>query len=174
MVDLAERIKMIEVEEMGNKEIEGLLKTIGYGHLACSRDNEPYVVPIHYVYAKPYVYIYTTLGKKAEIINENPRICLQIEDVIDQKNWKSAIVYGTAEQVTDEPERQTALDAITETNPTLTPAVSIRWMDNWVRENIEVIYRVTPTQMTGRTSVLRSEESAPIIPGKKLGQSNIY
>ena len=161
---------MIEVEEMGNKEIESLLERIGYGHIGCTRNNEPYVVPIHYAYAKPYVYLYTTLGKKAEIINENPRICLQIEEIIDQKNWKSVIVYGTAEQLTDEPERQIALDAITATNPTLTPAVSIRWMDNWVRENIEVIYRITPTQMTGRASVQRSEGRASIIPGKRPGQ----
>lgn len=164
---------MLEVEEMGNSEIENLLSRIGYGHLACAKDNEPYVVPIHYAYSKPYIYIYTTLGKKAEIINENPRVCLQVEEVVDNKHWHSVIAYGTAEQLTDEPDRDIALKAIVATNPTLTPAVSIRWMDNWVRENIEVIYRVTPTEMTGRATVNRPEMRGSIIPGGKKRGSDI-
>ena len=82
---------MLEVEEMGNSEIENLLSRIGYGHLACAKDNEPYVVPIHYAYSKPYIYIYTTLGKKAEIINKNPRVCLQVEEVVNNKHWHSVI-----------------------------------------------------------------------------------
>jgi len=164
---------MIEIEEMGNSEIEELLEKTGYGHLACARNNEPYVVPIHYAYAKPYVYIYTTLGKKAEMINENPRVCLQIEEVADNKHWHSVIVYGTAEQLTDEAERELALEAIVKTNPTLTPAVSIRWMDNWVRENIEVIYRVTPTEMTGRTTINRAEMRASLVSKRKERQPDI-
>jgi len=158
---------MIEVEEMGNSEIEALLEKTGFGHLACAKDNEPYVVPIHYAYSKPYIFIYTTLGKKAEFISTNPRVCLQVEEVADRKHWHSAIVYGTAEELTDETERETALKAITERNPTLTPAVSIRWMDSWVRENIEVIYRVTPTEMTGRATVNRAEMRASIISKRK-------
>lgn len=158
---------MIEVEEMGGEAIEALLTKTGFGHLACARKNEPYVVPIHYAYAKPYVYIYTTLGKKAEIIDENPRVCLQIEEVIDNKHWHSVIVYGTAEQLTNESERETALNAILETNPTLTPAVSIRWMDNWVRENIEVIYRITPSEMTGRSTINRAEMREAILARRK-------
>lgn len=164
---------MIEIEEMGNSEIEDLLEKTGYGHLACARNNEPYVVPIHYAYAKPYVYIYTTLGKKAEMINENPSVCLQIEEVADNKHWHSVIVYGTAEQLTDEMEREMALKVIVKTNPTLTPAVSIRWMDNWVRENIEVIYRVTPTEMTGRATINRAETRASLISKRKDRQPDI-
>lgn len=164
---------MIEIEEMGNSEIEALLEKTGYGHLACARNNEPYVVPIHYAYLKPYVYIYTTLGKKAEMINENPRVCLQIEEVADNKHWHSVVIYGAAERLTDETEREIALNAIVETNPTLTPAVSIRWMDNWVRENIEVIYRITPTEMTGRATINRAEMRVSLISKRKDRQPDI-
>jgi Predicted flavin-nucleotide-binding protein len=165
---------MIEIEEMGNSEIEKLLVNAGYGHLACSHDDEPYVVPIHYAFSKPFVYIYTTLGKKSQVISENPRVCLQVESVTDNKTWKSVIVYGTAEQLTEESEREEALKSIVATNPTLTPAVSIRWMDNWVRENIEVILRLTPSEMTGRATVNRSEMRASVIPGKKHRKPDVH
>ena len=57
-------VAMIEVQELGNKQIEELLKRVGYGHLGCARNNHPYVVPINYAYEDGLIYIYTTEGKK--------------------------------------------------------------------------------------------------------------
>jgi nitroimidazol reductase NimA-like FMN-containing flavoprotein (pyridoxamine 5'-phosphate oxidase superfamily) len=92
---------------------------------------------------------------------------LQIEVVRNNADWSSIIIYGEAMQLWDEAERSQALDAVTRVNPTLTPAVSIRWLDNWVRENIEVIFRITPLEMTGRASVTGSETRTPFVPVKK-------
>jgi len=143
---------MIEVDEMNDAEIEAVLGRLNYGHLACARDNIPYVVPIHYAYERPFVYIYTTEGKKSQIIDENPMVCLQVEDVADNERWVSIIVNGEAEQLTDQTEREKAVAAVARINPTLTPAISIHWMDNWVRENIEVVYRIMPSSTSGRMS----------------------
>ena len=147
---------MIEIEEMYDDEIRETLKRLNYAHLACCKDNLPYVVPVHYAYDGDYIFIYTTEGKKARILRANPELCLQAEDVIDNENWVSVIAFGQAEQLTDEDDRSAAVNMILEINPRLTPAVSIRWMDSWVRENVEVIYRVRPRKMTGRRTVDRS------------------
>lgn len=143
---------MIEVQEMANEEIEEVLQSVGYGHFACARNNKPYVVPISYAYSKPNIYIYTTEGKKSDIIKDNPQVCLQIEDVIHNGNWRSVVFNGKAELITDREEREDVLKLILKTNPTLTPAISIRWMDNWVRENREMVYRIRPTSVTGRSA----------------------
>ena len=161
---------MIEVREMNDAEINEVLKHIGYGHLACSLNDKPYVVPIHYAYAERKIYIYTTEGKKTQMIGENPNVCLQVEDVKDNKHWKSVIITGTAEQLTSEDAREAALKAIVAVNPTLTPAVSIHWMDNWVRENIEVVYSITPSEMTGRLSVASHEIAGQFVPRSPLPQ----
>ena len=92
---------------------------------------------------------------KTEIIESNPEVCLQVEDVTDKKNWQSVIVLGDAVQLTNQEEIKSAMDLILATNPKLTPALSIRWMDQWIRSNVEVIYRITPTMITGRTTVDR-------------------
>lgn len=157
---------MIEVRELGNEEVESLVRRLDYGHLACCDGGEPYVVPIHYAYDGDYIYIYTTEGKKTDILKINPRVCLQVEEVADVKNWSSAIVYGEAERLTDEKEKTRAIEAVVRVNPTLTPAVSIHWMDNWVRENIEVIFRIIPLEMTGRASVPKSETRAAFVPAR--------
>ena len=146
---------MIEIEEMRTDEAREVLGSINYAHLAMAKDNIPYVVPVHYAFDGGDLYVYTTKGKKADIIRVNPEICLQAEDVEDNENWKSVMVAGTAEQITDEDSRQKALDVILKVNPRLTPAISIRWMDSWVRENIEVIYRIRPRSITGRRTIKR-------------------
>ena len=159
---------MIEVQEMTNKETKEVLERVGYGHLACTRNNRPYVVPIHYVYDKLKIYIYTTDGMKTDIIRDNPQVCLQVEEVVDNEDWRSVIVNGEAKRVTDREEREKAVKLIRAKNPTLTPAISIRWMDNWVRENVEVVYRIRPTTITGRSSVKVRITAAFAQPGHKL------
>ncbi|MBX3242935.1 MAG: pyridoxamine 5'-phosphate oxidase family protein [Acidobacteria bacterium] len=158
---------MIEVEDMRHSEIIALLKEIDYGHLGCSENGQPYIVPVHFAYDEHYIYVYTTEGKKTEIIRSNPHVCLQVEKVHDNRNWKSVLIRGTAAIVDDPAERDKAVELIAEVNPTLTPAVSIRWMDSWVRENIEAILRIAPDTLTGRASVNKSETEKPFVPTAK-------
>ena len=145
----------VQVQEMDNKDIKTLLQRVGQGHLGLVRETHSYVVPIHYAYENPHVYIFTTEGKKTEIIENNPEVCLQVEEVTDEKHWQSVIVTGDAVQLTDKNEVERAMSLILATNPTLTPALSIHWMDDWVRANIQVVYRITPRMMTGRTTIDR-------------------
>ena len=162
---------MIEVRDLNNTEIEKLIARLDYGHLACCSDVEPYVVPIHYAYKNGEIYIYTTQGKKSEIISKNPHICLQIEDVKSNHEWSSVVVYGEAQELKDEKQRAEAAESLLRVNPTLTPAVSIHWMDNWIRENIEVIYRIVPLEMTGREAVARSKTKAIFVQTRKPDQA---
>ena len=148
---------MIQIEELSNTEINLILSRVGYGHLACSRDDQPYVVPVHYAFVDGQIFIYTTEGKKFEIIRVNPLVCLQVEEVTDNQHWTSVIVEGVAEQITNPAEREKAVKLVVAVNPTLAPAISIRWMDNWVRENIEVVYRVTSTATSGRRTVNKTQ-----------------
>jgi hypothetical protein len=39
---------MINVKDMPRDEMIALLQRAGFGHLGCTRDNIPYVVPMHY------------------------------------------------------------------------------------------------------------------------------
>jgi nitroimidazol reductase NimA-like FMN-containing flavoprotein (pyridoxamine 5'-phosphate oxidase superfamily) len=149
---------MIKVEQMNDDDCKKLLQRVRYGHLACVRANQPYVVPVHYVYNEPHIYIYTTEGKKTHIIAANPAVCLQVEDVTDDKYWQSVIITGDAVQLTASKEIDHAMGVILATNPSLTPALSLRWMDG-VHANITVVYRITPTTITGRTTIDRIKKT---------------
>jgi Predicted flavin-nucleotide-binding protein len=143
-------MSLLEIDEMGTDEIHEMISTENFAHLGCSHNNVPYVVPINYAFIDPYIYIYTTDGKKSEILRSNPQVCLQIENIKSRIDWQSVIVEALAQHVTEPEEREKAVQAILKINPTLTPAISVHWMDDWVRENIEMIFRLEPTAKTGR------------------------
>ena len=157
---------MIEVRELSDAEILVVLRRLDYGHLGCCRDGRPYVVPVHFAFDGKHIYVYTTEGKKFDIITENPQVCLQLEEVTDDRHWLSVIVDGYAEQIGPGSERDNALAMILKANPTLTPAVSIHWMDNWVKENVEVVYRITPETTSGREAAGGGQK--PIAPSDRV------
>lgn len=142
---------MIKVEEMTSQESHLLLREIGYGHLGCARaDGRPYVVPIHYAYEEPDIYIFTTEGMKTEYLTANPEVCLQVEDVRDPAHWRSVVVNGRAERLTRPEDTEHAMQYVTRRNPTLTPAISELWIDSWGRANVVAIYRIHPDMVSGR------------------------
>ena len=143
---------MIEVKNMSSREVEEFLGRVNYAHLGCSSNDHPYVLPIHFAYDRQAIYIYTTEGKKSEMIDANSEICLQVEKVVDNENWISVIIVGTAKRLGNADDREEAYAAIAATNPTLTPALSYRWLDDWVRENkdAEVVYRIDRKTTSGR------------------------
>lgn len=141
---------MIEILEMLDDEVYELLRRVGYGHLACCRDNQPYVVPIYYVCSGHEIFVYTTAGSKSEIIRDNPRICLQVEELLDTGAWRSVVVTGAAHEIGDRADRERAVDLIRGSNPTLLPALAIKWSKDWMRKNVEVVYKIDIDSATGR------------------------
>ena len=131
-------------------------------------------MPVHFAYSEPDLYIYTTEGKKSEIIRSNPHVCLQVEQVHSDSNWRSVIITGEVQLLDDPEERENAVRQITAVNPTLTPAVSIRWLDSWVRENREVVYRIKPRMITGRMTVKKRKKNSVLISTVNRHRHSIY
>jgi nitroimidazol reductase NimA-like FMN-containing flavoprotein (pyridoxamine 5'-phosphate oxidase superfamily) len=143
----------VEIEEMPPQEAHALLARLSYGHLGCARNNRPYVVPIHYAYHDQKIYILTTEGLKTDYIAANPEVCLQVEEVNSPTDWQSVVVIGEAERLTSPEDIERAMQHITKTNPTLTPAINIMWIDVWGRANRVATYRITPHIISGRRTV---------------------
>jgi Predicted flavin-nucleotide-binding protein len=153
---MAEIKQIPSVVDLGRDEIEKLLSNTRFGHLGMSRDDKPYIVPIHFAYEKPVIYFYTTEGLKTEIIEANPSVCLQAEHIQEATNWQSIIIKGTAKRLESEDQIEKAVKALKDVNPRLVPAWSLRWLDGWVRSNIEAIYRITVSEITGRRAFLNT------------------
>lgn len=77
------------------QECRGLLKRVSIGRLACSLDSQPYIVPVVFSYEGDCIYMFSTLGKKIKWMRQNPKVCVQADEIVDRSNWLSVIVYGT-------------------------------------------------------------------------------
>lgn len=144
---------MLKVEDMSPAEMHALLQRESFGHLGCSRDGRPYVVPMNYAYDGKDMYFFTTQGMKTQFIDANPKVCLQVEEVTDSSHWRSVMVIGTAERLTRSDDTQRAMTAITERNPSLTPAISATQLDAIGRAVDIALYRITPELIDGRKTV---------------------
>ena len=144
---------MLKVEDMAPAEMHALLQMKSYGHLGCSRDGRPYVVPMQYAYDGKELYFFTTEGMKTQFIEANPKVCLQVEEITDSTHWRSVMVIGQAEQLSNAEELERAMKLITERNPSLTPAVSATQLDTWGRAVDIALYRIKPELIDGRKTV---------------------
>jgi uncharacterized protein len=144
---------MLDIDEMSSKEIYELLRKVGYGHLGFIHEGKPYVMPMHYYLEGEEIYLFTTEGMKTHDIDVSPAICLQVEEVIDDPlHWRSVIVAGEAKRLTEKVEIDRVRTLIKEVNPTLSPAINRTWIDSWGRAEVVAIYRVYPSEMSGRTT----------------------
>ncbi len=144
---------MLDIDEMSSKEIYELLRKIGYGHLGFIHEDKPYVMPMHYYLEGEEIYMLTTEGMKTHDIDASPEICLQVEEVIDDPlHWCSVIVTGQAKRLIEKTEIERVRKLIKEINPTLSPAINRTWIDSWGRAEVVAIYRVYPSEMSGRTT----------------------
>ena len=144
---------MLRVEDMAPAEMHALLQRESYGHLGCSRDGRPYVVPMQYAYDGKELFFFTTEGMKTQFIEVNPKVCLQVEEITDSTHWRSVMVIGQAEQLTSAEELERAMKLITERNPSLTPAISATQLDTWGRGVDIALYRIRPDLIDGRKTV---------------------
>lgn len=141
---------MLKVKAMSRPEIVALLRGGKTGHLGCTRDGHPYVVPMNYAFDSECLYFFTTEGTKTEYIAANPEVCFQVEEVEDVRNWSSVMALGPAERLSQPEEVERAMRLLAERNPTLEPAVNETKVGAWRRFNNIVIYRVRPHSLHGR------------------------
>ncbi len=127
-----------------------------YGHLGCCDGDEPYVVPITYVYDNGVIFGFTFEGRKTHVMREHSKVCVQVEDVVDGRSWVSVICWGTFEVVTghDEAQRVRLLfgkqhgeAALGGEKATVSPGIDR--LHSSVAE-AEVLYRITPYRITGK------------------------
>ena len=143
---------MLDIDEMGQKEIHELLHKVGYGHLGCIGEGHPYIVPMHYYLKDSEIYIFTTVGMKTQYMDANPEVCLQIEEVHDLLHWRSVLVNGRAERLTEQQDIDRVMQFVKTQNSTLSPAINRTWIDAGGRAEVAVIYRLHPIEMSGRTT----------------------
>ena len=89
------------VRTLSTAECAAILTENRLGRLACAKDGQPYVVPIHFVYSANQVFAFSSLGRKIEWMRANPLVSLLVEQRGQGAAWKSVIADGRYEELPD-------------------------------------------------------------------------
>ena len=134
------------ISPMSEDETRELIKHGRIGRLGCIADGEPYVVPVSYLFEGDSVYVHSYKGRKVDALRENPRACFQVDDIIDEYHWRSAIAFGHFEEVTDAEVRAWVVRRFLTHFPHLTPVESVPVHDG---SSSVVVFRIRVERMTG-------------------------
>ena len=103
---------MLRMRELTPDEIDEFLLGQRIARLGCHAGGETFVVPLIYAYGDGAVVSVTQEGRKATMLRENPRVCVEVDeyDTDGRGSWRSVIAYGNAEELSgDEIEPALAL-----------------------------------------------------------------
>jgi hypothetical protein len=105
------------------------------------------VVPISCYLDGDYLYSHSLPGLKIAALRDNPRACVQIDEIESELSWKSAIAFGKYEEVTKPAQRAEVLGKLLHRFPLLTPVESTLAGDAFPLEVI--VFRIKIERLTG-------------------------
>ena len=135
------------VDNMDSQEIQRLLHSARVARLGCIAHGDPYVVPINYEFRDGAIYGHSLPGLKISALRENPRACVQVDEIETGLRWKSALAFGNYEELTDVAERHEALTRLLDRYPMMTP-VEWRAVHDADTQDI-IVFRINIDRMTG-------------------------
>lgn len=89
------------IEKMTNDECLMFVRQMKFGRVACVREKQPYVVPIYFMPDDQYLYGFSAPGRKIDWMRANPLVCVEVDDVIDHSHWKTVVINGKYEELSD-------------------------------------------------------------------------
>jgi nitroimidazol reductase NimA-like FMN-containing flavoprotein (pyridoxamine 5'-phosphate oxidase superfamily) len=148
------------IHELTSDQCREVLDRAELGRLACSRFDQPYVVPIHFSFdpANDCIYAFSTVGQKVQWMRENPKVCLEVEEIDDNHSWTTVVVFGGYEEI-----HQSAAESAARRRAEQLFSARQRW---WLpaaakvqgREHHEVVVcRIRIDRLTGRRAARRRD-----------------
>jgi uncharacterized protein len=141
------------IHELTRPECVEILRRAQVGRIGCARYDQPYIVPILFSFdeERECIYGFSTVGQKIEWMRQNPKVCLEVEDIEDKDHWTTVVALGRYEEID-----QSADQAPARRRAEQLFALRREW---WLpgaaklpsREHHDiVVYRVTLDRLSGR------------------------
>ena len=142
---------------LSEEGIEKLLKDQLVARIGCHANDITYVLPLSYAYDGTYIYGRTFDGLKVQMIRENPKICVQVDDIQNLANWRSVIAWGVFEELTDHTQKKEALKVLTSRSLPIEHSETMELSAHWpftseseMDEIKGIVFRIHLLRKTGR------------------------
>ena len=140
---------------MNSIQCEHVLQNCLIGRIGCYHSGRIYIVPISYAFHRGYIYACSKEGLKVEMMRKNPEVCFQTDQIDNLRNWRSVIVFGTFEEISNPKEHDKVMKILSDkfhifnVGDTLKPTlISPEGLHE--KEKRPLLYRIKIDQITGR------------------------
>jgi uncharacterized protein len=142
------------VHKLTDAECRSVVARAPYGRLACVSGKQPYIVPVA-IYLdpdEPFLYGFSTLGRKIRWMRTNPHVCIEVEEIVSRKEWTTVIVFGRYQEIP----RSGPGSAVRERAAQLLGKREDWWLPGAAKlstgeeHGVPVLYRIRIGRMTGR------------------------
>src|SRR5205085_865783 len=97
--------RKVMIKHLSQEQSRELLRKCRIGRLGCIAGDEPYVVPVSYIFDGEFAYMHSLPGHKIYAMRERPCVCLQVDEIEDDLRWKSVLAFGHYEEIKKPDER---------------------------------------------------------------------
>jgi nitroimidazol reductase NimA-like FMN-containing flavoprotein (pyridoxamine 5'-phosphate oxidase superfamily) len=130
-----------------------LLERANFGRVACSHEGQPYLVPMSVTYDVNWLYCFSTLGQKITWMRANPRVCVEIEELVSRQDWATVIVMGRYDELTTDADRKYAHDLLQRRPAWWEAGYSRTVIEGKERHGEGVCFRILIEQITGHRAI---------------------
>lgn len=135
------------IKKLSSAESREFLSAEHIARLGCISEGFPYVVPVNYLFDGESIYVHALPGRKITAMRANPRVCLQVDRIENEWNWRSVLVTGNYEEITGTLERSCTMGRLLARFPQLTPVESIIAED--AGAPTPIIFRINIEKLSG-------------------------
>ena len=93
------------VGKLNVDQLDHVLANNVTGRIGCTDGQKVYIVPVSYAFNNAYLVIHSKEGMKIDMMRQHPHVCFQIDEITNLTNWRSVILWGDYEEITDPKER---------------------------------------------------------------------
>jgi nitroimidazol reductase NimA-like FMN-containing flavoprotein (pyridoxamine 5'-phosphate oxidase superfamily) len=139
--------------ELDPQECREFIRQHDVARLACALNDQPYVVPVSYSFdgGRDCLYCFSAVGQKVHWMRANPKVCVEIEDISDTREWTTVLAFGRYEEILgtedEKSTRERALDLFRVRGEWWLPGAAR--LPTLEHEGV-VVYRIRIQRVTGR------------------------
>lgn len=146
------------IGKLSASKIDMVLKENILGRIGCSHEGKTYIVPTNYVYDGKSIICHSLAGMKIDIMRKNPAVCFEVESIKSMTEWKTVILHGHFQELTDETDRYRAMKLLVDKTLRLKISESAVLPERAEKRMHPrspgafkpIIYRIIITEKTGR------------------------
>ncbi|GAB4020191.1 pyridoxamine 5'-phosphate oxidase family protein [Spirosoma koreense] len=87
------------LSELPPDVIETMLVNQYIGRIGCAAENRVLIEPVIYYYDGHFIYGLTRQGSKTQLLDINPSVAFEIDEMVSPGTWRSVVIEGVYEEL---------------------------------------------------------------------------